>query len=412
MAQFECPTCTNEYVDILDHIRKKHPTEAYTELQLQPLGLTPCPHCKTACKGAHGIKTHSAKIHGTIGSSRVSTLPRHRTQVPYIPQNSSPPPQIASFSPRLQNTSRFRPTASVPVTLQWTSSPEEEPLQRKRHARTPSPGLERNPLRQRLVLPELYFNDSGDLVPIDSEISASPASSTPESEPTSPIIVPESPIQAPESPISIASTELPSPTVAFAPARPSIMAPFQRTPDSVRPIRVQPTTLAEAHKQATDPITSNSSVQSLLAYAKVTIPEQRLHAKQAQAFTKTTDRVAQAFIRNPREKTLLYLLLLPRVLGIGLNSGHLKQTLEAYPTVLPPPPSTEEDTTPRIPGKQSPIDRAQKLLEKGYIGRASRALIDNTPLAPDTQDTLNTLYSKHPIGPHSELFQRSSPRPC
>ncbi|KAK0103208.1 hypothetical protein ONS95_004088 [Cadophora gregata] len=76
---FECPACKNEYIDILDHIRKKHPTDSFTELQLQPIGLVPCPTCATACKGAHGIKTHSAKIHGITGSSRVSTQHRIHT---------------------------------------------------------------------------------------------------------------------------------------------------------------------------------------------------------------------------------------------------------------------------------------------------------------------------------------------
>ena len=83
---FECPSCKNEYIDILDHIRKKHPIDSLTELQLQPIGLVPCPTCATACKGAHGVKTHSAKIHGIIGNSRISTQHRiHNT-----PSSSAP----------------------------------------------------------------------------------------------------------------------------------------------------------------------------------------------------------------------------------------------------------------------------------------------------------------------------------
>jgi hypothetical protein len=56
------------------------------------------------------------------------------------------------------------------------------------------------------------------------------------------------------------------------------------------------------------------------------------------------------------------------------------------------------------------VERASKLLEKGYIGKASRALIDPTPLAKDTPETLNTLYEKHPIGPKNP-FGPATPRP-
>jgi hypothetical protein len=456
MSTFQCPTCTNEYVDILDHIRKKHPTEPYTALELQPLGLTPCPICSTACKGEHGIKTHSAKIHGTIGSSRVSTLPRARIQAPQSPLL---PPRIATFSPRLQNTSRFRPTPSAPQPsssteepLGWTSatiSRALEGFQRKRPARTPSPGIERHPTRQRIAPPSLHFNANGDLVPIDSA-PGDPITST----------------EIPESPISIASTassSLPD-TPPRNPTRPSILAPFQRpsahpapngtartpttaalapkqAPTTARVPRLVPRlgssaalapllvpsqrntapsapqpqrsttqeTLAKAHQEATDPITSLPVMQTLLAYAKVPIPEHRLHAKQATIFAATTDRVAQDFIRHPREKTLLYLLLLPRILGLALQQGKLPIVLRAYPTTLPAPP--EEDPTPRLLKPETPAEKALKLLEKGFLGRASRALLDPTPLAPATEDTINTLYSKHPIGPKNP-FQRSSPRPC
>ncbi|WKT49456.1 hypothetical protein QSH57_014386 [Fusarium oxysporum f. sp. vasinfectum] len=79
MASYSCLTCDSSYKDILEHIRKKHPTEAYTDQQLQPLNLARCPHCSTACQGAQGIKAHSAKIHRIRGTSNISTLPRIRT---------------------------------------------------------------------------------------------------------------------------------------------------------------------------------------------------------------------------------------------------------------------------------------------------------------------------------------------
>lgn len=95
--KLECPTCHNRYVDILDHIRKKHSTQSYTVLQLQPLGLTPCPTCGTACRGHLGVKTHGARIHGIIGASRISTPRRIRT--PTDTESQSTRAHLAPLAP-------------------------------------------------------------------------------------------------------------------------------------------------------------------------------------------------------------------------------------------------------------------------------------------------------------------------
>jgi len=146
MAPYTCPTCLNDYVDILDHIRKKHPEEPYTALQLQPLGLTPCPICHTACRGEHGVKTHSAKIHGTIGTSRVSTLHRVRTYIPQI---------AAAFSPAIGSVPRLPQPPRHPIARNSPIHRPESPRGNaagKRPARSPSPGTQRPPLRQRLAV--------------------------------------------------------------------------------------------------------------------------------------------------------------------------------------------------------------------------------------------------------------------
>jgi len=153
----------------------------------------------------------------------------------------------------------------------------------------------------------------------------------------------------------------------------------------------------------------------LLAYSKVHVPEKRLHARQAGLFTEAADRAALEFLRRPTEKALLDFLLLPRVLGIGLQKGELVKTLRAYPTSIPDvPESPESPETPdrqaRTPSDESPTKRAIKLLEKGFVGRASSALINPTPLAPDTPETLKALYSKHPIGQRNP-FGNANPAP-
>jgi hypothetical protein len=166
---------------------------------------------------------------------------------------------------------------------------------------------------------------------------------------------------------------------------------------------------AKDHANAIKPCLEKPSVQTLLAYSAVNVPERRLHARQAALFTAAADRAATAFLKQPKEKQLLDFLLLPRVLGIGLQQEDVPKTLKAFPTTLPDVPETAREP-PGTPSNDSPAKRATKLLEKGYIGRASRALIDPTPLAPDTPETLNTLYAKHPIG-HENPFGNANPTP-
>ena len=135
-----CPTCKGSYRDLLEHIRKKHPSKAYTNRQLQLLGLVSCPIYYTACLGTYGIKTHSAKIHGVKGTAHTSTQPRVRTIVASRASSpakdpSSPPYSPPSSPPSSSNRSSIGPIA-------YKSS-----LQRKRPARSPSPQLQR-PLRR------------------------------------------------------------------------------------------------------------------------------------------------------------------------------------------------------------------------------------------------------------------------
>lgn len=72
----------NRYADLSDHIRKRHPDESYSNLQLQPASLVACAICGTSCNDAHGIKTHAAKIRRVSGkSNRLNSL-RNRSAYP------------------------------------------------------------------------------------------------------------------------------------------------------------------------------------------------------------------------------------------------------------------------------------------------------------------------------------------
>ena len=442
---YYCPSCKGKYTDILEHIRKKHPTDAYTALQLQPLGLTPCPICATACKGTHGAKTHSAKVHGVVGNSKTSTLPRIHTQpprastfdpeidstTPTLPRIHTQPPRASTFDPEIDSTNtpypillsranKRRPqTSQSPI----TPLPQRTLLKGKRQAKTPSPGVERAATRLRRAptsqeKPIHIDSASEDDLYDASTIGHSPTPSFEDAQENNPQeelprhetrAVPSLPIDSLDTPTRpINSTTrpqrpIPSLRLGSIDSQPVYSQRPQATTAAIDPKE------ARDHQKAIATSLEKQAVQTLLAYSKVYIPEKRLHARQAALFTEAANRAALAFLRQPREKQLLDFLLLPRVLGIGLQKEELAKTLRAYPTTIPELPDTPQEE-PRAANNESPAKRAIKLLQKGFIGRASSALTDPTPLAPDTPETLNALYSKHPIG-HQNPFGNANPTP-
>ncbi|KAJ0128113.1 hypothetical protein HZ326_28789 [Fusarium oxysporum f. sp. albedinis] len=58
-----------------------------------------------------------------------------------------------------------------------------------------------------------------------------------------------------------------------------------------------------------------------------------------------------------------------------------------------------------------PAQKATKLLERGYLGRAARALIDPTPVAPNTAENRAILLEKHPIGSRDPFQGKTRLRP-
>ena len=295
------------------------------------------------------------------------------------------------------------PTNNPP--RQQTRPVTPEPQARKRAARTPTPGQRRPSQRQRTYssstdasLPSLsdLLSPSPELKPIVVQLEEEDIYNI-----SSPIrhFIPPPTMDEIFKPTPIQPVQL---TQSTQPIQPTYLArPTQRTQ--------QETTLKQAHQEALAPILHKPLVQSLIAFSKVYIPEKKLHARQANLFTTTAGRLAQAFIQNPREKTLFHFLILPRILGLGLTRGQLAQTLKDFPTVIPDP--IQEDRTDQgQPKEQDPVDRARKLLEKGFIGRATQALLNPTSLVQETPDTLQTLYQKHPLG-SAAPFNNTNPRP-
>jgi hypothetical protein len=90
-------------------------------------------------------------------------------------------------------------------------------------------------------------------------------------------------------------------------------------------------TLEQLHHQAIAPILEKAPIKRLLAFLKVPIPEKRLYVRQAAIFIAIAYKAAKAFLKKPTERTLLYFLLLPRILGLGLQKGGLDTLLRSYP---------------------------------------------------------------------------------
>jgi hypothetical protein len=150
--------------------------------------------------------------------------------------------------------------------------------------------------------------------------------------------------------------------------------------------------------------------------------EKKLQARQAAIFRIATQKAAEAFIKRPTEKNLLHFLILPRILGLGIQKGDLSTYLRAYPSNIPsletlesllqsPAQSTSFSPSQGRKTTPSPAKRAAKMLERGFLGRASRALTDPTPLAADTAENRAILLEKHPIGSKDPFLGKTRPRP-
>ncbi|CEJ95177.1 hypothetical protein VHEMI10674 [[Torrubiella] hemipterigena] len=149
-------------------------------------------------------------------------------------------------------------------------------------------------------------------------------------------------------------------------------------------------------------------MQTLVRYSTIYIPTKKLHPRQATAFKETAKRLANAYLNKPSEQAILDFLLLPRILGIGLQQGNLNQKLRNYPHILPAPPEQANQARPEPKELNSSL-RAIELLEQGFLGRASQALVDQAPLAELTPELKAQLCQKHPIGPKDPFQIRARP---
>jgi len=121
-----------------------------------------------------------------------------------------------------------------------------------------------------------------------------------------------------------------------------------------------------------------------------------LHPSLVKLFIDTAGRLASNWLADQSDVNLSHILGLIKVgLAPAMRHGHAAAAtrLAQYPNVA-------------LPGKPTPdsrpVDRiktACSLVEAGFIGKAERALNDQSRVAPINEETINILKSKHPSGP-------------
>lgn len=345
-----CPTCNGVYADYNDHIRKKHPDERYTALQLQPLGLTPCPICKTACKNDLGVKTHLSKIHKISGASKISTQPRIRTEntdnTNSVPTSSFNPvlPEIQTLTPGLNNS-------------RWADNP------RKRRADTPSPTRGRNTRPRRFSYTDIDLTNDE---PADNPRANNPRVNNPR--------VNNEPPSSPNSLPSISEFHTPG----------------------TLPLTNSNISLKDQHDKITGPILQKPLIQKLIEYSKIPIPEHHLHARQAKIFADAANRIAKNFIQSPTEKTLFNLLILPRIFGIGLINGKVTKIMQNFPSQIPPIPKID---FPSEKTDSDPVLNAKKIIGKRVYWPCGKGYYRSNPRCPRNPGIVKYFTGKTPYWP-------------
>jgi hypothetical protein len=164
----------------------------------------------------------------------------------------------------------------------------------------------------------------------------------------------------------------------------------------------------------------NKYLQQLFSYNHVQARDYTFRGSQASYFADAAARCATKYNRQPTERHLLDFLLLPKAgltLGIQSEAFSVKYTLQQYPDFkLPPPTQVETEEAQEHLGhpnnqKDTPTRRAQRLVERGYLSRAARALTSPSSLARNSADILAKLKDKHPIGRKGPFASGASPRP-
>lgn len=427
-----CIICLVPYAQLYDHWRKKHMNHVGNKEKFAKMGFVPCPNCHKAFNSQHGVRSHTPRCKAPAPAPVTPTprpksnpepfiarTPLHtepviaRTPAYVAPQASqqsgtslnpcTPAWQPSSQDPGPASTPAATPRTAMQGTLKRFLRPPTPPPahRRKTDAVADSVTVEEieamiaqseREARQETLAPEASRSHSPH--------SEAPRSDSPRSEPP----------RAQTPPL-----QSPSPTPEDLDPEP---IPQPRTPD--RPIHGDENTPLAQEAAPPAPVgenwrsykNKNVYLQTLFSYQHIPVYDAPLRPQQAIAFKEAAKRLAIAFSRTPSEKALLDFLLLPKAgltLGIEQSSIPLKHTLEHFPDSKVSPEAYTKYEKPDGPS-HTPADRAIKLLAKGKLGRAARALAQPATLAKNSQETYANLLNKHPQGEALSFASTASPR--
>ena len=167
------------------------------------------------------------------------------------------------------------------------------------------------------------------------------------------------------------------------------------------------TSQTTSHTSPTDSVEPPSLQHRFHSLAALPTSFKPLAPSQAALFSSAAARLADAFISNPSDSTLLDFLALPKIgLAPGLQRGAgLKQRLATYPNVDWPEPQPREQH-----GAARSAPTATKQVELGRLGSAARILAGSSNVAPVDNGVVETLRLKHPAGQHNPFGHSTGPQ--
>lgn len=436
-----CVLCQKEYVQLYDHWKKNHAEIKGTNTFFAPMGMVACPGCSKGYNSTHGVRTHQTKANCKAPAAP-GTPKTYRTLLKKPAPQSTSSINTAGLQ-RFLSSPEHQTTPATSIAPRTTSSffgttlrtPVDSPLLGK----AANPRL-REAVEALQVVQQPVLGAEPAPISIQPHLLPSPQLPPPRlpSSPPSPLLTPtDDPFIAPP------SAQHAAPQRAALPSAGHPRGPFGRKRDrspaaptantsedeslyaqpTPKKRNAHPVVRTVADERLTDFHPEDEHLQLLFGYNHIQAFDGRLHPSIRKHFTDAAERVAESFLRAPTEKNLLYWLLLPKA-GLTVNlkgkDTNAKHALKQYPDLITPPPPAE---APRLPKSASigtggaeenndtgNILRTQKLVEKGFISRAARAMAEPASLAATSRDTLAALKAKHPSGVYFPFGGAATPR--
>ena len=459
-----CPLCARRFGDLLEHVRKSHKRHVFQQTDFVNTTLVVC-LCGSVAASAQGLNSHQART-GCIGAQRamegedeVVIPPDHAVVEMGVPDrpanhvNSGTPEELEPLETadydRDSNPLRFtRSELGLASEMSVAGSPER-PISQEFH-QPPS----RLVLGERVVnggakTPEEmdeFDNDTSATVVASSEAKDSEDDSDPEqdlgveqdlgmerhdfdqeSDESVEEVESDQYDDCDELPEESDEDFVPSDTDgsddddAFAevdagpveghvPRAPSIRQPLPTPPSC--PTYAEGRNLASVRRPAAPPLLPPPPAGTFFGYqqmddafialARLPATYRPLPPPVATAFRNAAEKIARQFSVNPNDRAIFDFLCLPKVcLGQGFDSTH---RLEKFPDIpFPEFPKFSDHGRRGTPS-------AQKQVELGRLGNASRILDGNGAVSRQSAEVLESLREKHPEGDENPFGNNNGPQ--